>query len=270
MNLQTIALTPRIGTEIRADRMALVGGAYAQQLRDLLEQRGVLIFRGLDLSDEEHLAFSRTLGTVIKQGEKGLYNISLDQKLNVTADLLYGAFCWHIDGTTDDVPTRAALLSPRKLSETGGDTEFANTYAAYDDLTAADKQLIDKLRVVHMQETIQRQVFPYPTEAQVQRWRSQATKVHPLVWTHRSGRKSLVLGLTATSIEGMDPVEGRALIRRLQEWATLPQFIYRHKWRLGDLLIWDNTGVMHRAEYYQPDCGRVLHRSTLVGEEALV
>jgi alpha-ketoglutarate-dependent taurine dioxygenase len=270
MSLQAIPLTPRIASEIRAPRADLLAGTHAQQLRNLLEQRGVLVFRGVNFSDDEQLAFSKTLGQVIQQGSRGLYNISLDQKLNATADLLYGAFCWHIDGTTDDVPTRAALLSPRQLSEIGGETEFANTYASYEDLPASHQQKIDKLRVVHMQETIQRQVFPYPTDAQLERWRKQPSKTHPLVWTHTSGRKSLVLGLTATSIEGMDPVEGRALLRRLQEWAALPQYVYRHEWQMGDLLMWDNTGVMHRVQYYAPDCGRMLHRSTLVGEEALV
>lgn len=112
------------------------------------------LFRGFHLTDEEHWALSETLGDVIPQGENGFYKISLDAEENATADLLYGAFGWHIDGTTDDIPTRAAMLSPRKLSETGGHTKFANTYAYYDDLPASDKQLIDKLRVVHSQDTL--------------------------------------------------------------------------------------------------------------------
>jgi alpha-ketoglutarate-dependent taurine dioxygenase len=270
MKLQVIDLTPRIGTEIKADRQALLSGAYSQQVRDLLEQRGVLIFRGLNLEDEEQLAFSRTLGDVIPQGEKGIYKITLDQKESDTADFIYGTFCWHIDGTTDNIPTRASMLSPRKLSEIGGQTEFANTYASYEDLPASEKKSIEKLKVVHMQETIQRHVFSHPTEAQLQRWRSRAIKTHPLVWTHKSGRKSLVLGLTATSIEGMSPQEGRLLIDKLQEWASRPLYVYRHHWQLGDLLIWDNTGVMHRVERYPLESGRMLHRTTLVGEEALV
>jgi alpha-ketoglutarate-dependent taurine dioxygenase len=270
MSLQTTDLTPRIGTEVKADRMALISGALSPQLRILLEQRGVLIFRGLNLEDEEQLAFSKTLGDVIPQGEKGIYKITLNEQESDTADFLYGTFCWHIDGTIDDIPTRASMLSPRKLSQIGGQTEFANTYAAYDDLPASEKKAIDRLRVVHMQETIQRKVFPNPTEKQVQRWRTRPIKTHPLVWTHQSGRKSLVLGFTATSVEGMSPQEGRSLIDHLQEWASRPQYVYRHHWDLGDLLIWDNTGVMHRVDPYPPDSGRMLHRTTLVGEEALV
>jgi alpha-ketoglutarate-dependent taurine dioxygenase len=271
MTLDTRDLAPRIGTQIKASREALLDGTYAVELRELLEQRGVLVFRGLDLDDDEQLAFSQTLGDVIPQGERGIYNITLDKaKAQYGGDFLRGTFCWHIDGTTDDIPTRASLLTPRQLSEVGGRTEFANTYASYEDLPEADQRAIDKLRVVHMQETIQRHVHPNPTEDQLALWRSRAPKTHPMVWTHRSGRKSLVLGLTAAGVEGMDPQAGRTLIDRLQAFATQPQYIYRHEWRMGDLLIWDNTGVMHRVEPYPPESGRLLHRTTLVGEEALV
>jgi alpha-ketoglutarate-dependent taurine dioxygenase len=271
MTLETKALTPRIATEIRAPREELLAGTHAGRIRELLEERGVLVFRALDLDDDEQLAFSHTLGDVIPQGDRGIYNITLDKgKAQYGGEFLRGTFCWHIDGTTDDIPTRASLLTPRQLSQTGGTTEFANTYASYADLSEADQRAIDKLRVVHMQETIQRHVHPDPTEEQVALWRTRPAKTHPMVWTHQSGRKSLVLGLTATSVEGMDPKEGRALIDRLQAFATQPQYIYRHAWRMGDLLIWDNTGVMHRVEPYPPESGRLLHRTTLVGEEALV
>lgn len=270
MVLQTTDLTPRIGTQIKVDRAELLKGRHSKRIRDLLEQRGVVIFRGLNLNDDEQLALSKTLGEVIPQGEKGLYKITLEESAHDTVDLLHGTFCWHIDGTCDDVPTRASILNPRKLSETGGQTEFANTYAAYEDLPESDKKAIDKLRVVHMQETLQRHVFPNPTDEQVVRWRSRPTKTHPLVWTHRSGRKSLVLGMTATSIEGMPYTEGLSLINRLQAWASQPKYVYSHAWQMGDLLIWDNTGVMHRVQRYPVDSGRLLQRTTLVGEEALV
>jgi alpha-ketoglutarate-dependent taurine dioxygenase len=89
------------------------------------------------------------------------------------------------------------------------------------------------------------------------------------VWTHQSGRKSLVLGSTTSHIEGMTPEAGRALLARLEEWSTQPRFVYRHEWKLGDLLIWDNTGTMHRVLPYAIDSGRMMHRTTLVGEERL-
>jgi alpha-ketoglutarate-dependent taurine dioxygenase len=207
---------------------------------------------------------------VILQGSKGIYKITLDPKLNDTADYLHATYYWHFDGAQDDVPTRASLLTARVLSKEGGQTEFANTYAAYQDLSEEKKRKVDSLRVVHSQEYIQRAMHPNPTEAQLARWREHKEKIHPMVWTHRSGRKSLVLGLTAGRIAGMDPEEGRTLLAQMQAWATQPQFVYRHQWTVGDMIIWDNTGVMHRVEKYPADSGRLLSRTTLVGEEPLV
>jgi len=92
--------------------------------------------------------------------------------------------------------------------------------------------------------------------------------VQPLVWTHKSGRKSLVLGSTASHIADMDFDEGRLLLAKLTDWATQPQFVYTHAWLPGDLLIWDNTGTMHRVQAYDP-AQRLMHRTTLAGEEAL-
>lgn len=269
MVFQKKDLTPRIGSEISVDRDALLSGAYSADIRELLEQRGVLLFRELNLTDEQQIQFARTLGDIIPQGEKGIYKITLDKRLNDTADYLHATYYWHIDGAQDKVPSLASLLSARILSKVGGQTEFANTYAAYDELPEEKKRVTDKLRVVHSQEYIQRKIHPTPTDAQLARWRELPEQVHPMVWTHRSGRKSLVLGLTAGRIEGMDLAEGRALLDEMQAWATQPQFVYRHEWTVGDLIIWNNTGVMHRVEKYPASSGRLLSRTTLVGEEPI-
>ena len=89
----------------------------------------------------------------------------------------------------------------------------------------------------------------------------------PLVWNHRSGRKSLVLGCTASHIVGMDLAKSTEILVRLRDWATQPQFVYRHQWSVGDLVMWDNTGTMHRAKPYDPKSGRLLNRTKLAGEE---
>lgn len=272
MTLKTVDLTPEIGTEIKIDRQTLLSNSATlrDEIRGHLERRGVILFRELGLSDEEQFEFAKSLGDVIPQGKKGIYKITLDPKLNETADYLHATYYWHIDGAQDDVPTRASLLTARKLSDVGGQTEFANTYAAYEALSDEDKRKYEKLRVYHSQETIQRKLHPDPTDAQLARWREHATKLHPLVWTHKSGRKSLVLGLTASHIDGMSMEAGRALLDQLQAYATQARFVYRHHWTVGDMIIWDNTGVMHRVERYPADSGRLLSRTTLVGEEALV
>ena len=107
------------------------------------------------------------------------------------------------------------------------------------------------------------------TAAEQAAYQRQPERTHPLVWRHRSGRKSLVLGMTASHVEGMSLAQGQALLQRLMEWATQPQFVYRHEWRVGDLVVWDNTGTMHRVVPYALDSGRTMHRTTLIGEELL-
>ena len=262
-------LTPRVATEIRSDPDTLQGGSHAKEIRELLELRGALVFPGVNLSDEQQLVFARTLGGVIEQGEKGIFKVTLDTKENVMADYLRGTVLWHFDGFSDDVPTLASLLSARRTSSVGGQTSFANTYAAWEDLPEPRKQALQKLRVVHTMEATQRDVFPNPPPEQKAAWASFPDKIHPLVWTHRSGRRSLLLGSSASHIVGMDLEEGRALIDELQAWATQPAFVYRHEWSVGDMVIWDNTGVLHKVEAYPADSGRMMHRVTLVGEEAI-
>ena len=144
--LDVVDLTPRIGSEIRTGLDTLLSGSEAQHIRAILEQRGVVYFRGLDITDEQQVAIAGTLGDIpANEGESGIYKISLDPTLNETADYLHATVHWHVDGAQDMLPTRASLLTARVLSEVGGQTEFANTYAAYDDLPDDRKAEADRL-----------------------------------------------------------------------------------------------------------------------------
>jgi alpha-ketoglutarate-dependent taurine dioxygenase len=266
---EIIDLSPRIGAEIRTDVESLLSGEYSARIRALLEERGVVAIREINLTDEQQVAFTRTLGPIVDEGVNNVYKITMDPTENSQAEYLKGAFFWHIDGTMMDVPVFASIMSSRRLSPVGGDTEFSNTYAAYDDLSDEDKKAIEGFKVVHMLETTQRYVTPEPTWEQLRDWQRYQPRTLPLVWTHRSGRKSLVLGSTCSHVEGMDLREGWALLTRLRDYATQPQFVYRHKWKLGDLVIWDNTGTMHRATAYPLDCGRMMHRTKIHGDESI-
>lgn len=269
MTFSVSEVLPRIGTRIDCDIETLLNGTKVSMIGDLLEKRGVLIFPQIDLSDAQHLAFSRTLGPIVDMGEGGIYRVTLDPKITPTAEYLKGTFHWHIDGFSDDVPARGSILSARKLSPIGGQTEFANTYAAYEDLPPERKAHLETLRVVHTMEATQRDVFPDPSEDMRAAWASFPPKIHPLVWTHRSGRKSLVLGSGADWIEGMDRAESKALLAELHAWSVQPAFVYRHEWQVGDMVIWDNCGTMHRVEPYPAQSGRMMHRTTLIGEEPI-
>jgi alpha-ketoglutarate-dependent taurine dioxygenase len=100
-------------------------------------------------------------------------------------------------------------------------------------------------------------------------WREKPDKEHPLVWRHRSERRSLVIGVTADHVVGRDLEEGRALLDHLLARATRPERVYRHEWMVGDLVIWDNTGVMHRVTPYDLSSEREMHRTTMSGDEPI-
>jgi alpha-ketoglutarate-dependent taurine dioxygenase len=232
----------------------------------------VLVFRSLHIGDEAQIVFSKRMDDVGKAEPAApprIFRVTLDPAKNPAADYLRGTFEWHIDGASDDIPTKASMLSAHVLAATGGETEFASTYAAYDDLSDDERTRYEGLRVVHSFERSQRLVNPDPSEAEVAAWRAKPDKEHPLVWRHASGRRSLVLGATAARVVGMDPDDGAALLADLQVRATAPDRVYRHHWAEGDLVMWDNTGVMHRACPYDPSSSRELHRTTLSGDEPI-
>jgi len=118
MSFVTASLAERIGTKIEATQDVLLSGEYAETIRALLEQRGVLVFPQVGMDDRAQLAFARSIGQVIPQGEKGIYKVTLDAKITPTAEYLHGTVLWHIDGWADDVPARGSILSGRVLLPT--------------------------------------------------------------------------------------------------------------------------------------------------------
>ncbi|MBI3690429.1 MAG: TauD/TfdA family dioxygenase [Mycolicibacterium aromaticivorans] len=160
-------------------------------------------------------------------------------------------------------------FAPERMvcADGSGDTEFANTYAAYDALDDVDKHAFDTLRVMHSAWNTLFYYEPEPSYTTLRAMMAIGDRELPLVWNHRSGRKSLVLGCTARHVVDMDFRTSVELLVRLRDWATRPEFVYRHHWTVGDLVIWDNTGTMHRATPYDPQSGRLLHRTKLEGEE---
>lgn len=271
MALEVTNLSPKIGSEIKVDLDTLLSGAEAANIRNILEQRGVVVFHGLDLDNEKQLTIARTLGTPLKEGggDDGVYKISLDPGVNQKANYLKGSLFWHVDGCLQKYPYMGTMLRPVTLSKTGGQTEFCNTYAAYDDLPEDEKKAIENLRVVHSSVRSQFYVTPEMSYDELKMWQDIPNQSCPLVWTHQSGRKSLLLGATADYVEGYSVEDSRALLARLRDWATRPEYVYRHEWQLGDLVIWSNTGTMHRAIEYPLDSGRLMIRTTLAGEEPL-
>jgi len=269
-----------IGGIVHVDRAHICDDDVVEACRAALEDRGVLVFPKANLSDAEQLAFTDKFGERVKftgtvpGGEGGsddLYKITLDEEFNSEPDYVLGTWFWHMDGVTIDQPLpKATMLSARKLSPTGGQTQFASTFAAYENLTDAQKEEIKDLKVIHRIEASMRPLYVDMPEERQNRYRTMATvMVHPLVWTQADGRKSLVIGTHADEIIGMTVPDGRALLTRLTEWAAQPDFTYSHEWQEGDFVIWNNCGVMHRVVPYEANCGRMMHRTTIMGSERL-
>ena len=280
MSLLTInKLTESVGAEVLgvdSDRLA-DDELLAAAVLDALEENGVLVFPRLGLNPQAQVAFCRRLGEIDHSSDghhpvAGIYPITLDKSKNASASYLRATFDWHIDGCTpmkDEFPQKATVLSAVQVAERGGETEFASTYVAYDELSADDKRRVASLRVVHSLEASQRRVNSDPSPEELARWRARPTHEHPLVWTHRSGRKSLVLGASADYVVGMAPDESAALLTDLLDRATSADKVYSHTWSVGDTVIWDNRGVLHRASPYDPDSPREMLRTTVLGDEPI-
>jgi alpha-ketoglutarate-dependent taurine dioxygenase len=269
-----------IGGIVHADRAHICDDDVVAACREALEDRGVLVIPRAHMTNQEQLDFTDKFGQRVKftgtvPGGEGdsdeLYKISLDKKANPEPEYVLGTFFWHMDGVTIDQPLpKATMLSARALSPTGGQTEFASTFAAYDALPEEEKEAIKDLKVIHRMVASMRPLYREMPEERYQRYTTMATEmVHPLVWTQSDGRKSLVLGTHADEIIGMSVPAGRALIARLMEWCGQPAFTYRHEWQEGDFVVWNNCGVMHRVVPYDDDCGRMMHRTTIMGSERL-
>ncbi len=268
-----------IGAIVEVDRSRLGEPEVGRQCLDLLEKHGVLVFPKIGITDEEQLAFTDSLGGRLdfsknvdggKGGTPDVYRVTLRPDINRQQEYIKGTYFWHMDGlTVPEQPPRATLLSSRARAAKGGDTHFCNTYAGYSSLSDEVKDEIDGLRVVHSLVPYLTSIIEEPTEDELDRWGRNPVNEYTMVWNHKSGRKSLVIGSTAHHVTGMDLASGRALLARLLEWTAQPDFTYIHKWQDGDLVIWDNYGTLHRVTPYSVDSGRLMHRTTIVGTELL-
>ena len=273
MSVEFEDIKPHIGAIVRAERSSLFEKPVAQAIMDKLEDRGVLVLPQVGFDDAEQVAFTEALGDRInfntrEEGFSGaeaeIYRVSLERE---GAEYVQGTFFWHMDGMSVDIPPpKATLLSARRTSAEGGQTEFANTIAAFEDLPGEERAEYEGLRVIHSVATSIRPVLE-DLEAKERKDLHDARMERPLVWTQPSGRKSLLIGTTADRVVGMALPDGRALLARLLEWAGQLQFRYLHSWQEGDLVVWNNPGVLHRVIPYDRKSGRMMHRTSLAGTE---
>ncbi len=253
-----------------------------------MDKYAVLIFHDQHLDDAQQLAFTQSLGSIElaigvslrKPEEQRLPNTFADVS-NLDKDgrpfarddrrRLYalGNQLWHSDSSFKVVPAKYSLLHARKVPDWGGNTEFADMRAAYDSLDSDTRTLVEDLVCEHSQMYSRaRHGFTEFTDEERARFKPVLQR---LVRTHPStGRRSLYLSSHAGKIVGWPEPEAKAFLMDLTEIATQREFTYAHKWRAGDLVMWDNRSTMHRARPFPHDQPRDVRRTTLMGDAPTV
>jgi taurine dioxygenase/putative 2-oxoglutarate oxygenase len=175
---------------------------------------------------------------------------------------------WHSDGEDKRIPNAGSMLYAHQIPDEGGDTLFADMYAAYDALPDATKRQIAGRRARFNRVDMHEIHYPHLPPLTEQQERDRPDVYHPLIRTHPcSGRKSLYVGRWARDIEGMPPDEDFSLVQKLFAHATDPRFVYRHRWRQHDAVLWDNRCMLHCATPFdETRYQRLMHRTTLEGE----
>jgi alpha-ketoglutarate-dependent 2,4-dichlorophenoxyacetate dioxygenase len=253
-----------------------------------MDRYAVLVYHDQKITDEQQMAFSRNFGaledarggTIAKTEDKrlppGMNDVSnlgkdgrpLDRQSRIRLFNL-GNMLWHSDSSFRAVPAKYSLLSARVVNPTGGNTEFADLRAAYDALDAATRAHIEDLVCEHslMYSRGALGMLDYSDEerAMFRPVRQRLVRTHPV-----TGRKSLYLSSHAGAIVGLPMPEARILLRDLTEHATQPQFVYVHRWRPGDLVMWDNRQMMHRVRCYDENQPRDMRRTTVAGDAPTV
>ncbi|MGE5270003.1 MAG: TauD/TfdA dioxygenase family protein [Thiohalocapsa sp.] len=273
-----------LGAEIVFDLSQPIDDDAFAELERHFHDNIVVCFRDQRLSEAQHIAFSRRFGEleihiVKKYLLEGYPEILLISNIRDASGehigLADAGFTWHSDTSYRRRPSRCSLLLAKEVphgpdGEPLGDTVFANTIAAYEALPAAIKRLIEGKLAIHryaMRRRIENSPRPKLTAAQLAETPDIA---HPLVRTHPyTGRKALyVTAGECIGIDGMPEDEALQVIAELDAHCVRPEFCYRHKWRVGDLVMWDNASAMHLAicDYALPQ-RRLMHRTTVIGSE---
>lgn len=262
--------------------------AQAREVEAAIDQYAVLVFHDQNITDEQQLAFALNFGerenahggTIVKKDEYRLTtglndvsNLGKDGKplaRDSRAHLFNLGNClWHSDSSFRPIPAKYSLLSARVVNPKGGNTEFADMRAAYDALDDETKAEIDGMICEHSLMYSRGSLgFLDYTDEEKQMFKPVLQR---LVRTHPAhGRKSLYLSSHAGAIQGMSVPEGRLLLRDLTEHATQPEFVYVHKWKLHDLVMWDNRQTVHRVRRYDHSQPRDMRRATVAGTEPTV
>ncbi|SIS22532.1 taurine dioxygenase [Williamsia sterculiae] len=278
----TIAITPELtldkfgpsfGAEILGLDITTADDEQITAVRDALVEHKVLVLRDQRLDDAAHIEFGRRLGNltvghpVHDSGDVAAEVYALDSQDNGFADV------WHTDVTFMKRPPLGSILRPVVLPPHGGDTNWADTQLAYESLSPAVQRMIDGLTAVHDGNREFGYYLAQKRRGNGNVWDGEVVTSlppveHPVVRVHPdSGRKGLFVNPGFTShIAGVSEAESRGILDLLYAHLTKPEHIVRHRWRLGDLVLWDNRSTVHYANRDYGDAHRKMHRITLAGD----
>ncbi len=269
-----------LGAEVRGVDLRRIDDAAFGVIHQAWLGHSVLLFRGQALSDDELAGFSRRLGDLdlAPVQENGRASVEGRPEIYVVSNVLgadgapigslgAGEAVWHTDMSYLPKPPKASILYALEIPPTGGDTWFSDMRAAYDRLPEALKHRIEGLRVKH-DGTYNSGGFVRAGVTPTDDPHASPGTVHPLVCRHpETGTRMLYLGRRRNAyIEGLPLVESEALLDEIWRCATTDDIAWRHRWRVGDLVLWDNRSTMHRRDPFSADARRVMHRTQVKGD----
>ena len=280
MAVAVTPLTPAVGAEMgNVDLTALSARDFAE-IEQAWNRYSVLLFRDQHLSDDDLLAFSRRFGELDPPpnqehgrqsplGYPDIYVVSnvLDAKGDPIGALGAGEAVWHTDMSYLDLPPDASMLYALEIPPTGGNTYFCGMQAVWEALPQALKAKIGSRRIKHdgtynSGGFVRKGVTPTDDPHQAPGAWHPAVCVHPV-----TGEPALYLGRRRNSyVEGLDPDQSNALLDELWAFVDSPTFVYGHRWRVGDLVLWDNRSTMHRRDPFENSARRVMHRTQIKGK----
>jgi len=277
MGIEVHRLAWGLGAEIRGvSPRDPIDEDTLQEIKAAWREHLVLLIRDVEMSTDQHIAFTRRFGELELHGDKGLRGNNIPELFRVTNRVTEGKRSntadvgreWHSDGSFTPRPSGGSMLHCRAMPSVGGNTLFTNMYMAYETLSETVKKIVDRLSVVNDVSLAPEYQLMDPHQV-AQSIIDNPPVVHPMVRVHpETGRKALYVSPMLTrEIHGMTRAESAGLLNYLYQHATQPEFGYRHSWQVGDLILWDNRCTMHLApKDYDHSELRDMCRTTLRGE----
>ena len=282
MGLEIVPTGATLGAVVTGVDLAALDAAALAEIERAWDEHAVLAFPDQHLTEAEQAAFSRRLGPLERSLTQN--NVGADPEIIVlsnmrddgtlwAAESAHGLFLegnnyWHTDSSYKRIPSKGSALAARVVPETGGETAFADMRAAWDALDPGMQAYLEDKSAVHSYAYSQGRVGGTEALSEAE-WEALPPVEHPILRRHPgTSRPALYIGRHASHIAGEDERESRALLERLCADACRPPRVFVHRWRVGDLVLWDNRCVLHRGLGHPPDQPRHMTRTTLAGDGA--